>query len=201
MDEVIEEFSILVEMMKNKVNTKTIEKRIIDYIKYLEKTNKERILEEPEMNNNVSSIKKRNDILQTQILDADRVINDLYKQIDELNIEKQELKKVNISLLNDKQNLEKFYEKKEKQTKEKSTGTDLVSLSLSKEQELKNKIKALEKDIANFDQKILDYDQYFDEFEKYHYKISYPLPKSYKTLDEEIQYINFNEKKRYCCFL
>ena len=203
MDETIEELSILVEMMKNKVNTKIIEKRTIDFIKYLEKTNKERenLEASVDMSRNVISIKKRNEILQTQIIDADTTINQLYKQIDELNTEKQELKKLNISLLDEKQNLEKCFEQKKVKMVDKSTGAELFIITQSKEKELKEKIKQLETDIANFDKTINDYDTYFDEFEKYQYRISYPIPKAY-TLDEEIQYINMNErKKKFCCFL
>ena len=201
MDDTIEDLSIIVNMMRNKINLKIIEKRSIDLIKHLEKTKREEKDKSEELNmNNITSIKKRNDILQSQILDADSTINTLYKQIDELNIEKQDLKKMNIFLVNEKQNLEKFYSKTEKkQTVEKATGTELFTITQSKEQELKNKIKELEKDIATFDKKINDYDLYFDEFEKYHYKISYPIPKRC-TLDEEIDYINMSEKKR-CCFL
>ena len=201
MDDTIEELSIIVNMMRNKINLKIIEKRSIDLIKHLEKTKREEKDKSEELNmNNITSIKKRNDILQSQILDADSTINTLYKQIDELNIEKQDLKKMNIFLVNEKQNLEKFYSKTEKkQTVEKATGTELFTITQSKEQELKNKIKELEKDIATFDKKINDYDLYFDEFEKYHYKISYPIPKR-STLEDEIDYINMSEKKR-CCFL
>ena len=40
MDDTIEELSIIVNMMRNKINLKIIEKRSIDLIKHLEKTNK-----------------------------------------------------------------------------------------------------------------------------------------------------------------
>lgn len=200
MDSVIDELSIIIDMIRKKENLKAIEKRGVRLITQLEANNyKNEEKEDEKLTTNFLAIQKKNEILQKQITDADVTINDLQKQIDDLKLEKQELKHVNLSLLDDKQNLEKIMVKKEKKiTVEKSTGTDLLILTKTKEQELKDKIKELEKDIIMFDEKINEYDRYFNE-KIFHF--DYPPLKRYVSLDDEIQYIQLDEKKKnnYCC--
>lgn len=202
MDSVIDELSIIIDMIRKKENLKAIEKRGVCLITQLE-ANKNEEKEDEKLTTNFLAIQKRNEILQRQITDADVTINGLQKQIDDLKLEKQELKQLNLSLLDDKQNLEKILEKKNnKITIEKSTGTgtDLLILTKTREQELKNKIKELEKDIIIFDEKINEYDRYFNE-KIFHF--DYPPLKKYISLDDEIQYIQLDEKKKnkYCCFM
>lgn len=198
MDSVIDELSIIVDMIRKKENLKAIEKRGVRLITKLEANCLEKEENENEIiATNVLSIQKKNQILQEQINDADITINNLQKQIDDLVLEKKELKQLNLSLLDDKQNLEKIMEKKVS-TSEKSTGTELFTLTKTKEEELKQKIKMLENDIIMFDEKISEYDRYFNEKV---FEWSFPVPKSY-SLDEEIQYIKLDEKKkRFCCFM
>lgn len=196
MDSVIDELSIIVDMIRKKENFKAIEKRGVRLITKLEANCTEEDKDDI-IATNVQSIQKKNQILQKQINDADITINNLQKEIDDLVLEKKELKQLNLSLLDDKQNLEKIIEKKVS-TSEKSTGTELFTLTKTKEEELKQKIKMLENDIIMFDEKISEYDRYFNEKV---FEWSFPVPKSY-SLDEEIQYIKLDEKKkRFCCFM
>ena len=58
----------------------------------------------------------------------------------------------------------------------------------------------MKKDIIMFDEKINEYDRYFNE-KIFHF--DYPPLKRYISLDDEIQYIQLDEKKtnKYCCFM